>query len=119
MLPESKDDFPKCLYLDQCKWIDLERAHYARADGEPFKDALAAVRRAVEAGRLIVPFCGVNFVEAMSHGNLLRRRRLAEFMVQLAGNRTMLPFTATIRWRCVTPYWPCSTLASPSAYARR
>jgi hypothetical protein len=35
MLPASKDDFPKCLYLDQNKWIDLARAHYARPDGRP------------------------------------------------------------------------------------
>ena len=50
VLPESRDDFPKLLYLDQNKWIDLSNAHYRHSKGEPFKEALAGVRKAVDAG---------------------------------------------------------------------
>ena len=97
MLPESKDAFPKCLYLDQNKWIDLSRAHYGKPGGEPFRDALKAVRLAVESGKLIVPFSMVNAVEAMIHRDGARRNRLARFMVGLSGNRTILPEVAACR----------------------
>ncbi len=98
MLPEFKNDFPKCLYLDQNKWIDLARAHYGRPEGQPFQDALRAVRTATEAGRLIVPFSVVNAVEAMIPRDAARRERLARFMVELSGNRTTLPDPSACRW---------------------
>ncbi len=98
MLPESKGDFPKLLYLDQNKWIDLARAHYGRPDGEPFMDALKAVRAATESGRLIAPFSMVNAVEAMIPRDAGRRERLARFMADLSGGRTVLPFPTVFRW---------------------
>jgi len=98
MLPLSKDDFPKCLYLDQNKWIDLARAHYDRPGGELFKDALRAVRRGVESARVIVPFSMVNAVEAMFPRDSRRRKRLAQFMVDLSCNRTILPEQQATRW---------------------
>jgi hypothetical protein len=97
MLPVSKDDFPKCLYLDQNKWIDLARAHYGKPGGDPFKDALLATRTAVESGKLIVPFSIVNAVEAMIPRDAGRRERLARFMIALSGNRTTLPEEAACR----------------------
>jgi hypothetical protein len=98
MLPASKDDFPRCLYLDQNKWIDLARAHYAKPGGEPFQDALRAVRVRVDSGKLIVPFSFVNAVEAMIPRDAARRERLARFMVELSGNRTILPEVSVCRW---------------------
>ncbi len=98
MLPESKDDFPKLLYLDQNKWIDLSRAHYGRPDGETFRDALTAIRRALEAGKLIVPFSAVNIVELEADRRADRRERLARFMVDLSCNRTILPFMPIRSW---------------------
>jgi hypothetical protein len=89
MLSESKADFPKLLYLDQNKWIDLAKAHYGRPGGEPFKEALAAIRTATASAKLLVPFCVVNAVEAMTHSNPERRERLARFMVDLSGNLTI------------------------------
>lgn len=91
MLPELKSEFPKFLYLDQNKWIDLARAHYGRDSGEKFKDALAAVRSAVEANKLVVPLSGVHVMETMAPADAERRRRTAEFMVDVSRNRMVLP----------------------------
>lgn len=98
MLPDSKSDFPKCLYLDQNKWIDLAKAHYGKPGGEQFLDALLAVRSAVRAGTLVVPFSAVNAVEAQKNGDPERRRRLARFMVDLANNFAILPYTTICPW---------------------
>jgi hypothetical protein len=98
MLPASKDDFPKGLYLDQNKWIDLARAHYGKPEGKPFQDALRAVRTGVESGKLVVPFSIVNAIEAMIPRDAGRRERLARFMVALSGNRTILPEESVCQW---------------------
>lgn len=90
-LPDAKADFPKCLYLDQNKWIDLGRAHYDREGGEPFKAALAAVQEAVGSGKLVVPMSGVHVMETMAPNDEGRRRRLAEFMVDVSKNNAILP----------------------------
>lgn len=91
MLPESKSDFPKCLYLDQNKWIDLARAHYGKPGGEQLKPCLEAVRTAVKSGKLLVPFSVTNAIESLIPRDEDRRKRLADFMVDLSGNKTMLP----------------------------
>src|SRR5947208_16567457 len=96
MLPESKNAFPKCLYLDENKWIDLARAHYGKPGGEPFRDALWAVEAAVGVGTLVVPFSVVNAIEAAAPRGAGRRERLVRFMAELSGNCTILPDT-TIR----------------------
>jgi hypothetical protein len=98
MLPESKDDFPKLLYLDQNKWIDLSRAHYRHPKGEPFRDALAAVRRAVETGKLIVPLSAVAIVEMANDSDAERRERLLRFMIDLSRNLTILSFMTVRPW---------------------
>jgi hypothetical protein len=94
MLPEAKTDFPKCLYLDQNKWIDLARAHYEKPVGEQFKPCLEAVRAAITSGKLLVPFSVTNAIESMITRDEGRRKRLAEFMVDLSGNKSMLPESA-------------------------
>ena len=111
-LPAAKTDFPKCLYLDQNKWIDLARAHYGRPDGKDFQPALAAVREAVAKGRLVVPMSGIHVMETMAPADESRRRRLAEFMVDVSGNQSILPYMsvggleilqAVVRKLCVAP----------------
>jgi hypothetical protein len=94
MLPAGKNQYPKCLYLDENKWIDLSRAHYQRPGGEPFVDALGATRTAVASGRLIVPFSVVHAIETMMREEPGSRERLARFMIDLSGNRTILPYMA-------------------------
>lgn len=89
-LPASKAEFPKLLCLDLNKWVDLGRAHYGRPGGESFQDALASVRRAVDAGRLVVPIMAENALEVTNGKDEGRRRRLAEFMVGLTMNHSTL-----------------------------
>jgi len=91
VLPESKTDFPKCLYLDQNKWIDLARAHYGKPDGAKFQQCLDSIRSGVTLGKLIVPFSVVNAIESMISRDAGRRQRLAEFMVELSGNKSISP----------------------------
>jgi hypothetical protein len=98
MLPESKDNFPKFLYLDQNKWIDLARAYYGKQEGEPIREALAAVQAAVDSGKLVVPFSLVNVIETTASKDQTRRNRLAEFLVLLSHGNAVLPFTVTIGW---------------------
>ena len=92
MLPAAKSGFPKFLYLDQNKWIDLSRAHYGHSEGAQFEDALDAIRNAIGRGTLVVPISGINAIETMNDGYEDRRQRLAEFMVELAGNHFLLPY---------------------------
>jgi hypothetical protein len=89
-LPIRKSAFPKLLCLDQNKWIDLARAHYRRNGGEPFADALAAVREAISKDRIIVPVMPSNLIEVSEPADEGRRQRLAEFMVDVSGNHSML-----------------------------
>jgi len=89
-LPLNKAHFPKLLCLDQNKWIDLAKAHYGRAGGEPFVDVLATIRDGIAKGRLIVPVMPSNLIEVSEPVNEGRRQRLAEFMVDLSGNCSML-----------------------------
>lgn len=98
MLPESKDDFPKLLYLDQCHWINLARANYGHPMGHPIQDAFAAVRKAVDGGKLILPFSVAHDLDMMSDPYPDRRERLARFMVDLSRNRTLLPFWTVQSW---------------------
>lgn len=88
-LPDSKDAMPKCVYLDQNKWIDLARAHYGRADGEPFRETLNVVQTAVADGRIILPMSAVHIMETVAPADPARRQRLAEFIVGLSGNQTI------------------------------
>jgi hypothetical protein len=92
MLPASKSDFPKCLYLDQNKWIDLSRAHYGKPGGEAFVNALRVLRSAVDAERLLIPFSLVNTIETIKCEKPESRERLARFMVDLSRNCTLLPY---------------------------
>jgi hypothetical protein len=98
MLPDSKEDFPKFLYLDQNKWIDLANAYYRKPEGERFHDALTAVQAAVASGKLVVPFSLVNTIETAVARNETRRNRLADFLVRLSHGNAVLPFTVTICW---------------------
>jgi hypothetical protein len=98
MLPESKDEFPKLLWLDQNKWIDLSRAHYGRPGGEPFREALTAVRKAVDAGKLVVPLSAINIIEMEGDPHAERRERLARFMIDISRNRSILPFMPVRSW---------------------
>jgi hypothetical protein len=90
VLPANKSEFPKLLCLDQNKWIDLARSHYGRDDGARFREALAAVRAATSKGTLVVPIFATNAGEVAEPMDEGRRKRLAQFMVELSENRSVL-----------------------------
>lgn len=96
MLPESKDEFPKCIYLDQNKWIDLAKAYYGRKDGKPFKEALESLRSTVEAGTVIVPISATHVMETAVPRNQERRNRFAKFMVDFSNNLSIVPHTSIL-----------------------
>lgn len=89
MLPTNKAEFPKCIYLDQNKWIDLARASYGRDDGKNYLETLEVLKKATREGRVVMPMSGVHIMETVVPEDAGRRRRLAEFMVELSGNRSI------------------------------
>jgi hypothetical protein len=89
-IPRDKAEFPKVLCLDMNQWVYLARAHHGVKDGERFADALAAVREAIASGRLVVPILRANLDEANEHPDPAVRHRLAEFMVELSQNHSMV-----------------------------
>jgi hypothetical protein len=97
-LPLCKDDYPKLLCLDQNKWIGLAQAHYGRAEGAPFVDALAAIRQGVSRGKVVVPVAAANLYEAAEPANESRRERLARFMVDLSENHSLVNHQIVRRW---------------------
>src|SRR5690349_19405530 len=76
----------------------LARAHYGRADGAEFVDALSTVRAAVANETVRVPIVATNLAEVSEPADEGRRRRLAEFMVDLSGNSSMV--NARVLARC-------------------
>jgi hypothetical protein len=90
MLPADKAGFPKCLYLDQNKWIALSRAACGLDDGS-LNHLLVAIKQAVALRRLVVPLSDVHILETLAPGNLDRRRRLAARMVDLSANCGIRP----------------------------
>jgi hypothetical protein len=85
-VPEEKTRFPRLLFLDINKWVELAQAHHGKPAGANAVDALAAIRLAVDSGRLVVPITSANAFEATKNANGDRRRRLASFMVDLSHN---------------------------------
>ena len=98
MLPRSKDDFPKLLILDQNQWVFLSNAHYGNPQGEQFKEALAAVRKAAITGKIIVPISMINVLEMDANGSADRRMRLAQFMVDLSCNHSISSYMTIRPW---------------------
>lgn len=90
MLPADKAGFPKCLYLDQNKWIALSRAACGLDDGS-HNYLLGAIKEAVALKRLVVPLSDIHILETLAPGNLDRRRRLATMMVDLSANYGIRP----------------------------
>ena len=94
-LPASKTEFPKLLYLDMWVWVELSRVHHGMNKAPAAVAALAAIRDALKANRAVAPMATVNLDEATKHSNEDRRKRLAEFMVDLCGNFSCLAHPVT------------------------
>lgn len=88
MLPEDKNEFPKCLYLDQNFWIGLAQAATGHPDGKRFEPSLLAVRRSVDSGNLVTPLSLVHIIEASIPGREDRRENLMGFMLALSKGKS-------------------------------
>ena len=77
------------------------RAHYGKPEGIQFQPCLEAVRAAVKSGNLVVPFSVWNTIESLIPQDAGRRKRLAEFMVDLSGNKTVLPESVVVAMEIV------------------
>lgn len=93
-LPVSKQGFPKLLCLDTKDWIALGQAYHQRPHGQRFQRALDAVREGTRNGRLVVPLLSTPIFEAVGSTDPTRRERFVRFIVELSGNRSMLPHTS-------------------------
>lgn len=89
-LPDWKHGFPRMLCLDMNQWIYLAQAHYGRNPRPGAVLALQVIRRAIQAGRLIVPIANTNVLEVGETANSERRERLARFMVDLSTNLSLM-----------------------------
>jgi hypothetical protein len=85
-LPADKAAFPKLVVLDTNHWIALARVHHGRSQDAVAVDALVALRAATKERRILIPITDINLGEASGSENEDRRKRLAEFMVDLSGN---------------------------------
>lgn len=71
---------PPIVYLDQCHWITLARAQFARHK-IPSSDELAAadfILKTVRDGRIRLPLSGAHMIETAKAGDGPRRHQLAD-----------------------------------------
>src|SRR5260370_28875294 len=54
---------PLWIYLDQNKWIDLDRAYYSHPGGTRFNMVLNRIEEAIQYNRAMVPVSADNIVE--------------------------------------------------------
>ncbi len=90
MLPPIKSGTPKCLYLDQNKWIELARADNRLDDGR-LRPVLELIEHSISRGTIVVPLSDVHMLETVAAGGLDRRNRLARTMVRLSRNLAIRP----------------------------
>jgi hypothetical protein len=77
------------IYLDQNKWIELARAYHGRANSSAHAAVLAAALNSVETGRTIFPISSAHYMEVAKAKDAGRRQRLASFMVELSGGKSI------------------------------
>jgi hypothetical protein len=79
---------PLIVYLDQCHWITLAMARFARHK-IPSSNELAAadfILKAVGDGRIRLPLSGAHMIETVKAGDGLRRHQLADTMLSVFEN---------------------------------
>ena len=94
-LPAEKSGVPKLVCLDMKDWVALGRAHY-RLHTEPgVTNALQVLEKAIDASRIVVPLTSANLLEVSGVASGERRMRLAEFMIHLSRNQSLIDHVAT------------------------
>ncbi|TDO33205.1 hypothetical protein EV643_1333 [Kribbella sp. VKM Ac-2527] len=77
------------VYLDQNKWVDLARAAVGHPLGEPFQDALAMCRAAVQSGIVSFPLDMYRYWETSKRGSDRSRNEVVDVMRELSRQHTM------------------------------
>jgi len=74
---------PPIVYLDQCHWITLARAQFAKHKIHSSDELAAAdfILKAASDGQICLPLSGAHMVETMKAGNGTRRHQLADTML--------------------------------------
>jgi len=78
---------PPIVYLDQCHWITLAQAQFAKHKIHSSDELPAAdfILKAAGDGRIRLPLSGAHMVETMKAGNGTRRHQLADTMLSAYG----------------------------------
>lgn len=79
--------FPPIIYLDQCHWITLAQAQFAKHK-IPSPDEIAAadfILNAASNGRILLPLSSAHMVETAKAGSGTRRHQLADTMLSVYG----------------------------------
>jgi hypothetical protein len=79
---------PPIVYLDQCHWITLARAQFARHKISASDELAAAdfILKAASDGRIRLPLSGAHVIETTKARDVPRRRQLADTMLSAYGN---------------------------------
>src|SRR5436309_6667980 len=74
---------PPIVYLDQCHWITLAQAQFAKHKIHSADELAAAdfILKAARDGRIRLPLSGAHMVETAKAGNGMRRHQLADTML--------------------------------------
>ena len=76
---------PPIIYLDQCHWITLAQAQFAKHKIHSSDELAAAdfILKAASDGRIRLPLSGAHMVETAKAGNGTRRHQLADTMLSV------------------------------------
>lgn len=89
--PRSFRSFLK-KYLDQNKWVELEKVEYGEKEDETISEILTMLRDLVNSDKLIIPI-DINRLTETSHRSLSHtRERLSELMIEMSKGYAVLPF---------------------------
>ncbi len=86
----------KLVYLDQNKWIELSQVEQGKSDRP--RDLLDFVRGARDMGLACFPLSLVHYMETWRRGNRASRIRLADFMLDVSGGKTIAWGPAILRF---------------------
>ena len=87
---------PPRIYLDQNAWINLAKAHYGRDNSVRFDEALRVLVDAANSDRVRVPLSFNHLIEVCASGDMERRKRLGNFMLQVSKQYAIAP--ASLIW---------------------
>ena len=86
------NEIPKFIYLDQNKWVEIEKVEFGEKKNETISKILTMLRDLVNSDKLIIPI-DFNRLTETSHRSLSHtRERLSELMIEMSKGYAVLPF---------------------------